>query len=163
MIFITVGTAKFQFNRLLEEVDRLVGAKKIKDKVIAQAGYSDYKPKNYEYFSFTDSDRIERLNKTADIVISHAGAGCIISALKYNRPVIVVPRLARFKEHSNDHQKEIAKELAEQGKVVAVFDMKKLGDAVRRMKNFNPKGAKAGKLPIINILGKYLQEIEKGV
>ena len=45
MIFITLGSQKFQFNRLLKAVDELVAAGKIKDEVFAQIGYSDYKPR----------------------------------------------------------------------------------------------------------------------
>lgn len=39
MIFITLGSQKFQFNRLLKAVDELVAAGKIKDEVFAQIGY----------------------------------------------------------------------------------------------------------------------------
>ena len=48
MIFITTGSQKFQFNRLLQKIDELVADGTIKDKVFAQSGYSDYAPKNYE-------------------------------------------------------------------------------------------------------------------
>ena len=46
MIFVTLGSQKFQFNRLLIEIDRLIEEKYITDKVFAQIGYSDYKPKH---------------------------------------------------------------------------------------------------------------------
>ena len=49
MIFITLGSQKFQFNRLLEEVDKLIEQGIITEEVFAQIGYSDYKPKNYKY------------------------------------------------------------------------------------------------------------------
>ena len=46
MIFITVGSQKFQFNRLLEQIDLLIENKIIKEEVFAQIGSSDYIPKN---------------------------------------------------------------------------------------------------------------------
>ena len=49
MIFVTVGSQKFQFNRLLKKIDELIDAGIIKDKVFAQTGASDYIPKNYQY------------------------------------------------------------------------------------------------------------------
>ena len=49
MILITVGSQKFQFNRLLSKIDELIEKKVITDKVFAQIGVSDYKPKNYEF------------------------------------------------------------------------------------------------------------------
>ena len=57
MIFITLGSQKFQFNRLLKAVDELVAAGKIKDEVFAQIGYSDYKPTNYKYEQFLDREK----------------------------------------------------------------------------------------------------------
>lgn len=47
MIFITLGSQKFQFDRLLKEVDKLVGEQFINQEVFAQIGYSKYKPKNF--------------------------------------------------------------------------------------------------------------------
>ena len=41
MIFITLGSQKFQFNRLLKTVDELVERGIIKEEVFAQIGYSD--------------------------------------------------------------------------------------------------------------------------
>ena len=45
MIFITVGTQKFQFNRLLKTIDNLIENKEIVDKVICQAGTQHILPK----------------------------------------------------------------------------------------------------------------------
>ena len=56
MIFVTLGSQKFQFNRLLIEIDKLVDEGKITEEVFAQIGYSDYKPKNYKYKENTSLD-----------------------------------------------------------------------------------------------------------
>ena len=61
MIFITLGSQKFQFNRLLKAVDELVAAGKIKDEVFAQIGYSDYKPMNYKYEQFLDREKFSKI------------------------------------------------------------------------------------------------------
>ncbi len=47
MIFITLGSQKFQFNRLLKKIDNLIEIGVIQEEVFAQIGYSNYKPKNY--------------------------------------------------------------------------------------------------------------------
>ena len=46
MIFVTVGTQKFQFDRLLKEIDSLIASKYIKEKVFIQRGNSTYLPQN---------------------------------------------------------------------------------------------------------------------
>ena len=54
-IFITLGSQKFQFNRLLIAVDKLCEKKVIcGDDVFAQTGYSDYIPQNFGYNNFLD-------------------------------------------------------------------------------------------------------------
>ena len=56
MIFITLGSQKFQFNRVLIKIDELVEKGLLKEQVFAQIGYSDYKPKFYEYKDFLDRE-----------------------------------------------------------------------------------------------------------
>ncbi|RLG69390.1 MAG: hypothetical protein DRO07_02400, partial [Candidatus Iainarchaeum archaeon] len=84
-IFIALGTHPQQFNRLLKALDRLVAGKKIKGKLFAQIGNSSYEPKNFPFKKFLKPEEYEREMKRADIVISHAGAGSIITALKYEK------------------------------------------------------------------------------
>ena len=78
MIFITLGSQKFQFNRLLKAVDEL----KTDEEIYAQIGYSDYKPINYKYKEFLDRDEFSEVMNKADIVITHGGTGAIIGAVK---------------------------------------------------------------------------------
>ena len=82
MIFVTVGSQKFQFNRLLEELDNLVEKKIITKEVFAQTGYSGYKPKHYKYKNFLDREEFSRVMESCDTVITHGGTGAIIGAVK---------------------------------------------------------------------------------
>ena len=51
--FITVGSQKFQFDRLLKEIDRLIEEKQLNsEEVFAQIGYSTYEPCHYSYQKF---------------------------------------------------------------------------------------------------------------
>ena len=82
MIFITLGSQKFQFNRVLIEIDRLIQEEIITEKVFAQVGYSDYKPKNYKYKNFLDRDEFSEKMDKCKILITHGGTGAIIGGLK---------------------------------------------------------------------------------
>ena len=44
MIFVTTGSQKFQFNRLLQKIDLLIEEGMISVVVFAQIGVSDYQP-----------------------------------------------------------------------------------------------------------------------
>ena len=79
MIFITLGSQKFQFNRLLKAVDELVAAGKIKDEVFAQIGYSDYKPMS---MAKQDNYKKERTETALSFHFSDFGMRGYISMVK---------------------------------------------------------------------------------
>ena len=118
MIFITLGSQKFQFNRLLKKIDNLIEIGIIQEEVFAQIGYSNYKPKNYSYNEFMDRDKFANMMKKSDIVITHGGTGAIITAVKAGKKVIAVPRLKKYGEHVDDHQVQLLKEF-----IAACYDL----------------------------------------
>ena len=73
MIFVTLGSQKFQFTRLLKAVDEL----DTEEEIFAQIGYSDYKPQHYKYKEFLDREEFAAWEEKADIVITHGGTGAI--------------------------------------------------------------------------------------
>jgi beta-1,4-N-acetylglucosaminyltransferase len=135
LIFVTVGSHYQGFDRLVKKMDEIAG--KIDEKIIMQIGNTKYKPVNAEYFSFLESfEEILRLNREARVVVSHAGAGSIVTALKEKTPVIVVPRLKKYDEHMNDHQLEIAKAMSENKNVTVVYDVEDLDNYLKLNFNF---------------------------
>lgn len=134
MIFVTVGSQKFQFNRLLKEVDKLIETGKIKDDIFAQIGASDYKPKNYKYKEFITQEVFNDYLNKADIIITHAGTGVIVNAIKKGKKVIGVPRLAKYGEHVDDHQIQLINEFKEMNFIEPVYKMNKLKDAIETVK-----------------------------
>jgi len=161
LIFVTVGTHERGFDRLVKAVDDLIGSGKIKEKVIIQTGYTEYIPKNCDSFKFTDYDNIVELCKKASIVISHGGVGSIITPLELGKPVIVVPRLKRFNEHTNDHQLQIVKELERQEKIIPVYDIKNLENALEEARKVGNKKYNKQRSKILDIVSNYLLKIEK--
>jgi len=159
MIFVITGTHSQQFNRLLKEVDNLVESKAIKEKVIMQIGYSDYLPKNAEWFKFVDYKKMLNLMEKASLIITHGGIGSVMVSLKLNKKTIVVPRLKKFLEHTNNHQLEIVKELSRQRKIVAVYNINELRSALTNIYSFMPKKSeKSGK--ILHMISLYLNRLE---
>ncbi len=155
MILVATGTHPQQFNRLIQAVDNLVGNNAINGKVVIQVGYSTYIPKNAKWFRFTGYPNMLRLIKKSLIVITHGGIGSILLSVKLNKKIIVVPRLKKFNEHTNDHQLEIVKELAKQGKIIPVYDISKLYTAIKSAKLFNPNKFEKNNL-ILDMTKKFL-------
>lgn len=134
MIFVTVGSQKFQFNRLLKAVDTLISDRTITESVFAQTGYSDYVPKNYDYEPFIDRDEFAKKIEQADIVITHGGTGAIIGAVKQGKKVIAVPRMVKYGEHVDDHQMQIVEQFKELNLICACedSDLKKAIETVKK-------------------------------
>lgn len=140
MIFVAVGTQKFQLNRLLKAVDDLVEQGQLEGEVFAQVGHSDYTPRNYGYQSFLSKDDFQDCISRCDLLITHSGVATIIAGLKQNKPVLVVPRLAQFGEHVDDHQIQIAKSFSEKNLLLMCQDVEQLAQTVSqaRTHRFDP-------------------------
>lgn len=130
MIFVTLGSQKFQFNRLIKAIDDLAGKGIIQDEIFAQTGYSDYEPVNYKFKQFLDRDEFADIMKNSDTVITHGGTGAIIGAVKQGKKVIAVPRLSKFGEHVDDHQLQLVEQFTEMNLICTCYDCEKLGEAL---------------------------------
>lgn len=156
LIFVTVGTHRQQFNRLIQKIDELIGEGKIKEEVFIQKGNSTYEPKKCRYKEFLQPKEFQEKIRMASIVITHGGAGAIISSLKQEKAVIVVPRLEKYGEHTNDHQIDLAVALEKRGKVIGCIELKELEEKINIVKKFKPK--KQEKTGMINALNEFLGE-----
>ena len=99
-------------NRLLKLIDSLIDCGKLTVPVIAQIGQSGYEPKNFPYHRFLDKDEFDRHISEANIIVTHGGVSSVITAIKHRKPVIVCPRLEKYGEHVDNHQREIARSFA---------------------------------------------------
>lgn len=134
MIFVTTGTQKFPFDRLLKAVDEEIQKGTITEPVFAQTGASDYHPRFYESVKFMHPDEMDQKRKEASLILTHGGTNSIISALRLGKPVVAVPRLVKYKEHVDDHQKEILEEMRTGGLIVTAEEMDHLAEAIEEAK-----------------------------
>jgi len=152
MIFVTVGGDTHSFIRLFTEVNKLIENKKICEDVIFQTGYTDFNLTNYFCFDFMNFENFNTTIKQSDIIITHAGAGTISTALKYGKPVIVVPRRKHFNEHINDHQINLTNKLRDLNRIIAVYDINDLESVLQKIKKFKPNTPRSSSNEIIQIL-----------
>ena len=130
MIFVCVGSREYQFDRLLKEIDKLIDKNIIKDKVFAQIGQSTYIPKKYKYTRFLPNKEFQCYQDKADLIISHGGTGALIGALKKNKQVIAVPRLAKYGEHTDNHQVQISTVLHDEEYLKMVTEINTMGKSI---------------------------------
>lgn len=156
MILITLGTQDKQFKRLLDMVQEEIDKGNILDKVVVQAGYTKYESKDMEIFDLIDRDKFADLISKCDILITHGGVGSIITGLQNNKKVIVVPRLAKYNEHVNDHQKQITDNFSKVGYILPVYEDDNLGDVLKKVDKFKPKKYKSNTNNMIKLIEDYI-------
>lgn len=125
MIFVTVGT-QLAFDRLIAAVDDWSGNHPAV-KVFAQIGPAGKLPKHMNFADFVAPDAADALFMEASLIVSHAGMGSILTALKYRKPILIMPRRANLGEHRNDHQLATAKWLGSTPGVTVAWDEKEIG------------------------------------
>ncbi|MCX6803186.1 MAG: glycosyltransferase [Candidatus Diapherotrites archaeon] len=152
MIFVSVGTHKQQFNRLLTKVNELIKKGIIKDSVFAQTGYSNYTPKYYKHEKFLGIHEFDKKIRDCDIFITHAGEGNIGTALQFEKKMVIIPRLTKFREHTNNHQIELAKAI-KNSKQGIVSTVEELEDSLKKAAKLKIKKTEHAK-GIIKILNE---------
>lgn len=132
MIFVAVGTQKFQFNRLLKAIDDLIARGQLTDEVFAQVGHSDYVPQHYAYKDFLSKDDFQDCMSRCDLLITHSGVATIILGLQLEKKVVVIPRFAHFGEHVDDHQLQIAESFSDKNFVMMCKNVDNLAATISR-------------------------------
>lgn len=157
MIFITLGSQKFQFNRLLKAVDEQMAEGKITDEIFAQIGASDYKPQNYRYKDFLNRDEFAGWTDKADIVITHGGTGAIIGAVKKGKKVIAVPRLAKYGEHVDDHQIQLIGQFRELNLICECLNCEDIWKAIEEVKQTDYESYESNTNRIIKSIERFVE------
>lgn len=139
MILVMLGTQNNSFERLLKKMDELIEKKIIDEKVIVQSGYTNYESKNMRIFDLIPQEELEKYQEQADLIITHGGVGSIVSSIKKGKKVIAVPRLHRYHEHVNDHQKQIVEAFDKKGYIIGIQRIDELRKAIIRAQEFEPK------------------------
>lgn len=156
MILVVLGTQDKQFPRLLKAVDEAISSGFINERVVVQAGQTDYQSSNMEIFDFLSAPEFDKLMDDADLIITHGGAGTILSAIKKGKKVIAAPRLSKYMEHHNDHQKQIISEFSKDGYILPLYDFSKLGKLINKSKNFHPRKFESNTKNMDNLIENYI-------
>jgi len=159
MILVSLGTHERQFYRLLKEIEILISEGKIKD-VIIQTGYTSYKVKGAKCFDFIEFGKMQKYIRNCNCLITHGGVGSITDALNYGKTTIVVPRRKELNEHTDNHQLQITKEMEKIGKIIPVYNIKNLENAIAKARKLKVK-KRIQKIPkTFKIIDKKLKEWE---
>lgn len=159
MIFLTLGTYPLPFDRLVQAVDEVVSQNLIDEEVFAQIGFSNYIPKHMKYEKLLEKQRFDEILSSATALIGHAGMGSISMALNHQKALLVMPRLAKFGEHVNDHQLHTAHKFEELGHVLAAYDQSELADKINMLKTFQPLPRTPNRQGVANRVQQFIESM----
>lgn len=129
MIFATVGT-QLPFPRLMDALDAL--APDLDETIVAQTGPAAGIWPNLDRRDTLTPATYEELFTTARVVVAHAGIGSILSAKRWRKPLVVLPRRHALGEHRNDHQLATAKQVERLPGIHVAWDVADLAPLLRR-------------------------------
>ncbi|RCS46350.1 hypothetical protein DTL42_15390 [Bremerella cremea] len=125
MIFVTVGNMD-PFDRLIKSMDEWAGDQPTKVEILAQIGTGTYRPQHLEFVDFLTPGQYREAFNRADLVVSHAGMGSIITALESYKPMVIMPKLASLGEQRNEHQLATAKRFKRSALIQVAYDAEEL-------------------------------------
>lgn len=140
MIFCTVGTGSF---------DQLVAAviDLEMENLVIQAGSFDLisypSKKTTRVFNYCTNVEFVNYCDSAELIITHAGAGTVFESLEKSKKLIVVPNLVRL----DQHQKELGLYLEEHNLALVCWDIGQLSQLIT--------SSKAAKLNSYEKIGFY--------
>lgn len=134
LIFVTVGSRQYPFNRLFKQLDKLYEQNILKEEMFAQIGTSSYKPQYFNYQKFISPVEFQQKITSSDVIITHGASGTIMQALKANKKIVVVTRLEKYGEHINDHQIQNNKAFSKnQYVLMADLELDNLGECINSL------------------------------
>ena len=125
-----------------------------------QSGYTNYESKNMRIFDLIPQEELEKYQEQADLIITHGGVGSIVSSIKKGKKVIAIPRLHRYHEHVNDHQKQIVESFDKKGYIIGIQRIDELRNAIIRAQEFEPKKyEEKSNSKILEIIEDFIEKI----
>ncbi len=130
MIFLTVGSERFPFDRLVRGVDEWAGSGSLSLPLFGQIGTSLYEPRHFPWVRTLPYREMDERIRLSGCVICHGGVGTLLQALSYGKGVVALARESRWKEHLDDHQRELLERLQGTPGLTVLPSLEGLAEAV---------------------------------
>jgi len=129
-VFVPLGTQRFPFGRLIVALNSLVEKGLYsKDEIVIQSSVYPVKP-IFKHITLIPHNDFNKLIDEAEVVVTHSGVNSIISCMEREKPLVICPRLSKYKEHVDDHQNEIADLMRDKYDVLVCRDMHDLASFI---------------------------------
>ena len=120
-VLVLTGTSDRPFGRLLRSLPALAGSDLVED-VRVQARVAVPSSPRIVAIGMLTRDDVRREMAAADAVVTHGGSGSCLEAVAIGHVPVIVPRRRSLGEAADDHQSDLANELARRGLAVVAED-----------------------------------------
>jgi UDP-N-acetylglucosamine transferase subunit ALG13 len=147
------------FDRLIRALDQWSGEQRDVE-IFAQIGETDFEPRHMTWTRFLAPFEFRQKFFDAELIVSHAGMGTILTALEFGTPVLAMPRRGALNETRNDHQVDTARALSRTGRISVAWDEHELVDAMNdRLKlPASPRIASHASFQLLAALRTFIRE-----
>jgi UDP-N-acetylglucosamine transferase subunit ALG13 len=160
MIFVTVGTSRQPFTRLLRAIDELATDPAFRgESFFLQAGHGAFQAVHCEQKDFMPRDEFARMIASARVVVAHGGGGTLLQVFQAGKVPVAVPRRKRWDEAINDHQVDLVRELAAAGRVIPAYEVEDLPQALRAALSRNLDATPPGPSPMLRLVSAAVEEL----
>lgn len=130
MIFVTIGSL-VPFDRLIRVMDG-IAVSMPEETFFAQIGDGTYEPKHMPFARLlTRRDFVAKVTESK-LIVAHAGMGSVISAMEIGRPIVLLPRVLEWGEHTTNHQMATARWLQGRPGIHVCMDDSDLEATIRK-------------------------------
>lgn len=113
-VVVTFGTQRgFGFRRAVDRLVEVLPQVCSDDvEILWQTGFTDTSGLGIKAHQTVPSADLESAVAESDLVVSHSGIGSALLSLKYGRCPVLLPRRRSYREHTDNHQQQIAEDLS---------------------------------------------------
>jgi UDP-N-acetylglucosamine transferase subunit ALG13 len=164
LVFVTVGNATQGFLRLLEGVDSLAGRGLFgDDPVIIQRGNNPrFRASHCRQQDFFAPEEFIHMIDQAAVVICHGGEGTLMHLLQMGKVPVVVPRQKKYGEHIDDHQVELTRVLASEGRIIPAYELDGLPAAVNEARQRLLQPTPPVESGMIELVARAIADLARG-
>lgn len=128
-VLVTLGTERFPFPRALATLSDVGDAVEVS----WQTGHTPVDvPLSGKHHQWWSAQELAAAARASDVVVTHAGVGSILMALRAGRCPVLLPRFADLGEHIDNHQVELARQLGDRGLAVVAEPGDRLEPLLKR-------------------------------
>jgi len=157
-----VGNAKRGFQRLLNAVESLAADGIFNEKkVFIQSGHNPaFHPRFCEHKPFISMDEFDHWMEKAELIICHGGC-TQLTAIRLGKVPVVMPRLEKYDEHINDHQVQLVRALAAEGRIVPAYEPEEFERAISEAWKRNAHPIPPPTSPMLSLLAQAITELSR--